>query len=72
MKQVFLIKLSGESMSGSLGTGLDFNYIEKICRKIKDCHDLGVGLGIVCGGGNFFVVEMLMLWIEKLLIIRVC
>ena len=53
MKQIFLIKLSGESMSGKLGYGLDFDYIEKICRKIKECHDLGVGIGIVCGGGNF-------------------
>ena len=53
MKKVFLIKLSGEAMSGKLGYGLDFEYIEKICRKIKDCHDLGVGIGIVCGGGNF-------------------
>ena len=53
MKQVFLIKLSGEAMSGRFGSGLDFEYIEKICRKIKECHDLGVGIGIVCGGGNF-------------------
>ena len=53
MKQVFLIKLSGEAMSGKLGYGLDFDYIEEICRKIKECHDLGVGIGIVCGGGNF-------------------
>ena len=53
MKQVFLIKLSGEAMSGKYGNGLDFDYIEKICRKIKECHDLGVGIGIVCGGGNF-------------------
>ena len=53
MKQVFLIKLSGEAMSGQLGSGLDFDYIENICRKIKECHDLGVGIGIVCGGGNF-------------------
>lgn len=53
MKQVFLIKLSGEAMSGSRGYGLDFEYIEKICRKIKECHDMGVGIGIVCGGGNF-------------------
>ena len=53
MKQVFLIKLSGEAMSGKLGYGLDFEYIEKICLKIKECHQLGVGIGIVCGGGNF-------------------
>ena len=53
MKQVFLIKLSGEAMSGKNGFGLDFEYIEKLCLKIKECHDLGVGIGIVCGGGNF-------------------
>lgn len=53
MKQIFLIKLSGEAMSGKLGYGLDFDYIEKICLKIKECHDLGIGIGIVCGGGNF-------------------
>ena len=53
MEQVFLIKLSGEAMAGKLGYGLDFEYIEKICLKIKECHDLGVGIGIVCGGGNF-------------------
>ncbi len=53
MEQVFLIKLSGEAMSGKLGYGLDFDYIEKICLKIKECHDLGVKIGIVCGGGNF-------------------
>ena len=53
MKQVFLIKLSGEAMSGKIGYGLDFEYIEKICLKIKECHGLGVGIGIVCGGGNF-------------------
>ena len=32
MKQVFLIKLSGEAMSGKNGTGLDFDYIEKLCK----------------------------------------
>ena len=53
MKQVFLIKLSGEAMSGKNGSGLDFEYIEKLCLKIKECHGLGVGIGIVCGGGNF-------------------
>ena len=53
MKKVFLIKLSGEAMSGKYGSGLDFEYIEKLCLKIKECHDLGVGIGIVCGGGNF-------------------
>ena len=30
MEQVFLIKLSGEAMSGKIGYGLDFDYIALI------------------------------------------
>ena len=54
MKTV-LIKLSGESLAGanSEKRGIDDNYIDYICGKIKQINDLGVGVGIVCGGGNF-------------------
>ena len=54
MKTV-LIKLSGESLAGanSEKRGIDDNYIEYICKRIKKVSDLGVGVGIVCGGGNF-------------------
>lgn len=54
MKTV-LIKLSGESLAGanSEKRGIDDEYIDYICRRIKDVSDLGVGVGIVCGGGNF-------------------
>ena len=53
MEKTILIKLSGESLSGSIGHGLDFEYIKKICMDIKMIHDEGVRVGIVCGGGNF-------------------
>lgn len=53
MNKTILIKLSGESLSGSSGHGLDFEYIKKICMEIKKVHDDGVRVGIVCGGGNF-------------------
>ena len=54
MEKTVLIKLSGEAMSGSNGQGLDFSYIETICRMIKESHDMdGTRVGIVCGGGNF-------------------
>ena len=53
MNKTILIKLSGESLSGSIGHGLDFEYIKKICMEIKMIHDEGVRVGIVCGGGNF-------------------
>ena len=54
MKTV-LIKLSGESLAGvnSEKRGIDDEYIEYICKRIKKISDLGVGVGIVCGGGNF-------------------
>lgn len=54
MKTV-LIKLSGESLAGvnSEKRGIDDDYIEYICKRIKKVSDLGVGVGIVCGGGNF-------------------
>ena len=54
MKTV-LIKLSGESLAGanSEKRGIDDNYVEYICKRIKEIGDMGVGIGIVCGGGNF-------------------
>ena len=50
-----LIKLSGESLAGSNADhrGIDDDYVEKICTRIKKVHDMGVGIGIVPGGGNF-------------------
>lgn len=54
MRKTVLIKLSGEAMSGKYGQGLDFEYIETICRMIKEAHDeMETRIGIVCGGGNF-------------------
>ena len=49
-----LLKLSGESLAGSKGTGLDFEEITKICKGIKKAYDAGVQIGIVVGGGNFW------------------
>lgn len=53
--KTILIKLSGESLAGvnSEKRGIDDDYIEYICKRIKKISDLGVGIGIVCGGGNF-------------------
>lgn len=53
MHKTILIKLSGESLAGRTKKGLDFEYINKICSRIKKIHDTGVRIGIVCGGGNF-------------------
>ncbi len=57
MKPVYkriLLKLSGEVLAGSGGHGIDFATVDSICAVIKKCADLGVEIGIVVGGGNFW------------------
>ncbi len=49
-----LLKLSGEALSGGKGTGLDFTVMKDVCSAIKTCTDMGVQIGIVVGGGNFW------------------
>ncbi len=49
-----LIKLSGEVLAGEKKFGLDFDVILNICKYIKECTELGVEIGIVVGGGNFW------------------
>ena len=49
-----LLKLSGESLSGSKGTGIDFDRVLDVCREIKEVAELGIEVAIVVGGGNFW------------------
>lgn len=49
-----LLKVSGEALSGGKGTGLDFAVMKDVCLAIKNCLDMGVQVGIVVGGGNFW------------------
>jgi uridylate kinase len=49
-----LLKISGEALAGSQRTGLDFQVIGQVCDVIKQCVELGVQVGIVIGGGNFW------------------
>ncbi|MBQ8572244.1 MAG: UMP kinase [Ruminococcus sp.] len=49
-----LLKLSGESLAGEQKTGIDFDTVLKICEPIKKCVELGVEIGIVVVGGNFW------------------
>ncbi len=49
-----LLKLSGEALAGDKKIGLDYSIITKICESIKKCTDIGVQMGIVVGGGNFW------------------
>lgn len=49
-----LLKLSGESLMGAQGFGIDPDRLADYARQIKEAHDAGVQLGIVIGGGNIF------------------
>lgn len=48
-----LIKLSGESLMGEVAL-IDKDKTKEIAKLIKRVKDLGVEVGIVIGGGNFF------------------
>lgn len=57
MKPVYkrvLLKLSGEVLAGDKGTGIDFEKVIDVCRRVKTCVDMGVQVAIVVGGGNFW------------------
>ncbi len=49
-----LLKLSGEALAGEKKTGVDVETVGKICDKIKEVVEMGVEVGIVVGGGNFW------------------
>ncbi|PID60531.1 MAG: UMP kinase [Ignavibacteriae bacterium] len=49
-----LLKLSGESLMGSLGYGIDPNMLIFFAKEVKKIHELGVEVGIVIGGGNIY------------------
>jgi uridylate kinase len=49
-----LLKISGEALSGDKHFGLDFDVIKSVCMVIKKCVEMGVEIGIVVGGGNFW------------------
>ena len=49
-----IIKLSGEALAGENGTGIDAEKLTYGCKEIADVKALGVDVGIVIGGGNFW------------------
>jgi uridylate kinase len=54
MYKRIVLKLSGEALAGERGFGLDKERVSQITGEIAELHDLGVEVGIVVGGGNFF------------------
>ena len=49
-----LLKLSGESLMGQKGYGIDETRLAEYAQQIKEAADMGIEIGIVIGGGNIF------------------
>ena len=53
-----LLKVSGEALGEKTaagdGFGLDFAKVNAVCAAIKECVNIGVQVGLVIGGGNFW------------------
>ncbi|WP_174613303.1 UMP kinase [Virgibacillus ihumii] len=50
----FVLKLSGEALSGEQGYGIEPKVIQSIASQIKEVAELGVEVAIVVGGGNIW------------------
>ena len=49
-----LLKISGESLKGAAGYGIDPAAVNYIAQEIGEAHGLGVELAVVIGGGNIW------------------
>lgn len=49
-----IIKLSGEALAGEQGNGINEQVLDDITNQIIAVRNLGVEIGIIVGGGNFW------------------
>lgn len=49
-----LLKLSGEAFAGKSEFGIDSAMLTRIATQIKNVSDMGIGVAVVVGGGNFW------------------
>lgn len=49
-----VLKVSGESLSGQAGYGIEASMISSIAEQVKSVVELGVEVAIVVGGGNIW------------------
>src|SRR5512139_2957785 len=49
-----LLKISGESLAGKSGFGIDVDEAESIASRIKEVFELGVQVAVVIGAGNLW------------------
>ncbi len=49
-----VLKLSGESLQGPLGSGIHAETVARVAAELKEINDIGVQVAIMVGGGNIF------------------
>jgi uridylate kinase len=49
-----LLKLSGETLSGEGGSGIDVDTLKVFAKEICEIHGMGIDVALVLGGGNIF------------------
>lgn len=49
-----MLKLSGESLAGNNGYGIDFDVVSRITNEIKEVVEMDVEVSIVVGAGNIW------------------
>lgn len=49
-----LLKMSGEALMGSSQGAIDPKVLDRMAKEVGEIYQLGVQVGIVVGGGNFF------------------
>lgn len=49
-----MLKLSGEVLEGTQGSGIDFKMMQSLCKEVAALQKDGVEVVIVIGGGNFW------------------
>jgi uridylate kinase len=57
-----VVKLSGEALSGTSGTGVDPASLARVADEVLSVHNLGVQVAVVVGGGNYFRGRMAEGW----------
>jgi uridylate kinase len=57
-----VVKLSGEALAGSMGSGVDPASLAQVAAEVLSLHELGVQAAVVLGGGNYFRGRMAEGW----------
>ena len=57
-----VVKLSGEALARTSGTGVDPASLARVADEVLSVHNLGIQVAVVVGGGNYFRGRMAEGW----------